>query len=84
MERIVMRFDLLDAMEIMKENFGNDGEIEIQQNDVCVFVRLKLFKDKELYNYQFAISRQEIRDSMAPVFNFRFKRGIEELKSISA
>lgn len=75
-----MRFDLFDAMTIMKKHFGNDGEILLIQNDNNICVRLITFISNKPLSYQFEIDRKQINDSMEKILNRRFKYGVETLK----
>lgn len=50
-----MKFDLFDAMVLMKKNFGNAGSIRLSNDTFGVAVTLELYKDGVLYNRRFII-----------------------------
>jgi len=77
-----MKFDLFDAMKMMKHHFGDDGEILLTQEDSWFKIRLRVFKFGEFHNFQFIISELEIADSYVDLMNLKFRDGILALHSL--
>lgn len=74
-----MKFDLFDALNIIKEHFGNDGEILLLQDDNTISIRLRVYKNNKLYNNAIAIHKEDLNDDFVSIMNIRFNRSIIEL-----
>ena len=79
-----MKFDLFDAMKIMDSKFGSDGRILLSQELMGVKVRLSKFKEGEIFNYEFAVTREEIAsDVYVDILNDKFQSAVAALERMS-
>jgi len=76
-----MRFDLLDAMQVLEKNFGEDGELLIYRQKDYLVVRIHTFFDDDLLSAQFEISDTCISDANVNVLNLSFSRAISQLNN---
>lgn len=75
-----MKFDLLDAMAHMRQNFGYSGEILLRQSPEGYITRLSVFDGNKFYNSEYLIPMIEITDCKVNVMNLKFKEALERLK----
>ena len=79
-----MRFDLFDAVNALKKEFNDDGEIRVINNDFGIMIRLSIFKNHNFYHSQFGATNTEIKsDDNVSIMNLKFAKAIIELKKIS-
>lgn len=77
-----MRFDLFDAVNTMRNEFGSSGEILLRWDagDVGYKIILQIFYVNKLYRASFLIPLLEVTDCKVNVMNVRFADCISRLK----
>ena len=75
-----MKFDLFDAMAIIKKEFGDSGELLLRTAEYGYAIRISVFHNGEFHHKQELINYHEITDSKVHVMNFKFNKAIKELK----
>lgn len=72
-----MFFDLFQALNILKNNFGNDAELLLLQDDSTISIRIIVYNNKEKINNQISLYKNV--SNPLPI-NIQFNYAIEEIK----
>ena len=75
-----MKFDLFDAIQIMRKHFGNDGEILIRSDNFGITTRLSVFRNGQFYNVSFSASYTELTDAYIDIMTKRFNSSLTQLR----
>lgn len=75
-----MKFDLLEAMAQLKENFGEKAEMLLRNEPHGLLTKITVSHENERHNHCFIISNEEIENTKVDVFEIQIKRSIRALK----
>jgi len=75
-----MKFDLLSALDQMRETFGTKGKICIKPEGLGYYTILSFFSNYKTYNYSFFITYEAFSDSAINLFELEFKKALKALK----
>ena len=78
-----MKFDLFDALRMLKEHFANEhAEIILSQEDNIIEIRIRVFTNDRIYNSILTITEAELNDNFISIMNIKFYKAIMEVKKL--
>ena len=79
-----MKFDILEALEILKDNFGNEAYLRLEQDDSTVRLSILVFREgnekPKSCTYGLIFSREEIDKAKINIIKIKFIEAIKILK----
>jgi len=76
-----MRFDLFDAMAMMRQEFGDNSQMMLYTRHEGIHIRLSVYTNENDFHTEFTVSYEQANnDEYITTMNFEFKKSIRILQ----
>lgn len=78
-----MKFDLFDAMSILRKEFGDNSQLLLYTRHEGIHIRLSVYTNENDFHTEFTVSYEQANnDEYVTTMNFEFKKSIRMLQDL--